>query len=137
MKIKLDPGVTMPTRGHMEDAGLDLYSRDKMIWIAAHEQKLIDTVVHIELPQGYYGMVTGRSSMNKEGILCITGIIDRGYTGSIGVILHNLNDYPVQILSGQRIAQLIIQPYFIPELELVSFLDDTERGDGGFGSTGR
>ena len=141
MKVKLDPGSYMPTRAHATDAGLDLYAmEDKVIWpdCKAGDGMVFDTGVHIEIPHGYYGKVESKSGLNvNQGIVSCGGVIDEGYTGSIKVKLYNLGMRGYAVRKGDKIAQLIIQPYAAPELELVSHLDETERGDNGFGSTGR
>lgn len=136
MKILLDPGAIMPTRAHETDAGLDLYSPVRKV-IRANDRERIDTGVHVEIPQGYVGMITSKSGlMAKEGITS-RGTIDCGYTGSIQAVLfnHTRKDYIVE--KGQKITQLVIMPIITPTLELVDSLDDTERGAGGFGSTGK
>lgn len=142
MKVMLDVGAIMPTRAHEADAGLDLYSpRNARIrdrgdeW---HENSIcIDTGVHVEIPQGYVGMIKSKSGLNvKDGLTC-EGVIDSGYTGSIVVKLYNHSNHSVSIEKGQKIAQLVLLPIITPELELVEELEDTERGTGGFGSTGK
>lgn len=135
IKIVVDPGAIMPTRAHSTDAGLDLFSPVRQV-IRANDWERIDTGVHVEIPEGYVGMITSKSGlMANEGITC-RGTIDCGYTGSLKPVLfnHSRKDYIVE--KGQKITQLVILPIITPELELVDDLDDTERGDGGFGSSG-
>ena len=138
MKIMLDPGAFMPTRAHPTDAGLDLYSTRDYI-IKAGQAIVIDTGIHIELPQGHYGEIRSRSGlMCKHNIVAGDGTIDEGYTGSLKVKLFNLNaatDY--RIKRGDKISQLVILPIITPELEVVDSLGKTARGNKGFGSTGR
>ena len=136
MRIKLDKGAIMPTRAHELDAGLDLYSRDDG-WIAAHTTVMVDTGVHIELPDCAVGEVLGRSGMSRRGIWVAHGTIDAGYRGSICVIIANLTDEDYHIRVGDRIAQLVIVQCMRPPLEVVGSLNDSDRADGGFGSTGR
>lgn len=136
LKVMLDPGAIMPTRAHRTDAGLDLYSPIRQV-IRANDREGIDTGVHVAIPEGYVGMITSKSGlMANEGITC-RGTIDAGYTGSIKAVLfnHSQKDYIVE--KGQKITQLVIKPIIPPEPELVDSLDDTERGEGGFGSTGK
>ena len=134
LKVMLDPGAKMPTRAHAMDAGLDLYSRDTE-YIGGDCSKIFDTGVHIEIPEGYVGMVKSKSGLNiNKGLQC-EGVIDAGYTGSIVVKLYNRGN-TVKIKRGQKIAQLVILPIITPELEQVDALADTERGDNGFGSSG-
>ena len=136
MKIVLDKGAFMPTRAHKADAGLDLYAINGA-WIQPSSSELFDTGVHIEIPEGYVGMVKSKSGLNVMSDLTCTGVIDSGYTGSIMVKLYNHNTAVMRHISkGQKIAQLVILPIITPELELVDSLEETERGDGGFGSTG-
>ena len=144
MKVFLEPGAYMPERAHETDAGLDLRSReDKTIYpdmsfLCGAESGVFDTGVHIELPRGCYGKIEGRSGLNiKQSIVCCGGVIDEGYTGSIKVRLYNLGPEPYTVHAGDKIAQLIIQPYFAPALKLSGDFRQSERGDNGFGSTGR
>lgn len=136
MKIKLDSGAKMPTRAHAADAGLDLYARETQI-VPAKESAIFDTGVHIELPAGTVGMLKSKSGLNCRFGLTNEGVIDAGYTGSIIVKIYNNSGYDYRIESGDKISQLVILPILTPPLELVESLDDTERGNGGFGSTGK
>lgn len=137
MKIKLDNGAYMPTRAHETDAGLDLYCReDKMLWQG--QSVTFDTGVHIELPKGCFGKIESKSGLNvNHGVVSLGGVIDEGYTGSIVVKLYDFGSESYRFHRGEKIAQLIILPYLAPELELVEELEETDRGDAGFGSTGR
>ena len=139
MKIKLDPWAKMPTRAHSTDAGLDLYSRETKTLHPLFENAVtFDTGVHIELPHGYYGKIESKSGLNvNHSVVSCGGVIDEGYTGSITVKLYNLGKEPYTVKNGDKIAQLVIMPYATPELELVDTLEATDRGDAGFGSTGR
>lgn len=136
MKVVLDPGAKMPTRAHETDAGLDLYSPvDAVVY---HNDSIkIDTGVHVEIPAGYVGMVKSKSGLNVKYGITSEGVIDSGYTGSIVVKLYNHGNCAVPIEKGQKISQLVILPILTPELERVDKLEETERGNGGFGSTGR
>lgn len=140
MKVVLDPKAILPTRAHEMDAGLDLYSPIEGYVFSndgiCENSLCIDTGVHVAIPEGYVGTIKSRSGMNvKHGITC-EGVIDAGYTGSIVVKLYNNSTENVMIRRGQKIAQLVILPIITPELELVDSLEATERGNGGFGSTG-
>ena len=135
MKVMLDPGAKMPERAHETDAGYDLYSmEDVMILERGHHT--FDTGVHVEIPAGYVGMIKSKSGLNVNSNITSEGVIDSGYTGSIRVKLYNNGDRAVRIRKEQKISQLVILPIITPELELVDSLEDTERGNGGFGSTG-
>ena len=136
MKIKLDKGAYMPTRAHATDAGLDLYARETQI-VPAKESAIFDTGVHIELPNGTVGMVKSKSGLNVLNGLTSEGVIDVGYTGSIVVKLYNHSGYDYKVNAGDKISQLVIMPILTPALELVDDLESTERGNGGFGSTGK
>lgn len=136
MKVMLDPGAKMPTLAHETDAGYDLYSREPRCIFPGSRYKF-DTGVHVAIPEGYVGLVETKSGLNsKQGLVC-TGVIDSGYTGSIAVILHNQGRDVAHIEPGQKIGQLLIQPIVHPKLVLVDELEETERGNGGFGSTGK
>jgi dUTP pyrophosphatase len=135
MKIKLDPGAMMPIRAHELDAGYDLFSCEDA-WIEPGGSVVFDTGVHVAIPAGYVGMIKSKSGLNVKRGLLSEGVIDSGYTGSIAVKLHNHGEQAVRICEGQKISQLVLLPIITPELELVDSLEDTERGSGGFGSTG-
>ena len=136
MKVMLDNGAYMPVRAHKDDAGLDLRSPDTFI-VKAGKSLKIDSGVHVEIPAGYVGFLKAKSGLNvKYGITC-TGVIDAGYTGSIVVKLYNNGSDDVLFERGDKITQLVILPIFCPDLVQVDSLEDTERGDAGFGSTGR
>ena len=138
VKFTLDEGAYKPEKAHASDAGYDLRSREDQRITDCCGGRVFDTGVHVEIPEGYVGYVQGRSGLNiKMGIICPTGTIDAGYTGSIKVKLYNMdiNDYEVQ--PGDKIAQLVIQPLADTELVEVIQLGESERGESGFGSTGR
>lgn len=135
LKVKLDPGATMPTRAHDTDAGLDIYAMYRRR-VPAAGSMCFDTGVHIEIPTGYVGMVKSKSGLNVKHGITSEGVIDAGYTGSIMVKLYNHSGCAVEIERGQKISQLVLLPIITPELEEVDSLEATERGNGGFGSTG-
>ena len=141
MKIMLDSGAKMPTRAHPWDAGLDLYAPDgDGVWTISPcgGSVTIDTLVHMQIPEGYTGFIKAKSGLNvKHGLTC-TGVIDAHYTGSIAVKLYNHHQcLRYDVKPGDKIAQLVILPCVMPHLELVDSLEETDRGDNGFGSTGR
>lgn len=149
MKIKLDYGAILPTRAHDTDAGLDLYtpvdvavpgSKSRVnegFWTETEiGSATIDTGVHVEIPKGYVGFIKSKSGLMVKG-LTTDGTIDSGYTGSVRVKIFNHTGNYYYFDKGDKIAQLVLLPIITPELELVDELEDTERGDGGFGSTGR
>lgn len=136
IKIALDPGATMPSRAHEYDGGLDLYAM-KDAWIRPQSSEFFDTGVHIQVPRGWVGLMRSRSGLMRNNEITTDGTIDADYTGSVGVTLFNHSRADVYIKAGDRIAQLVIVPCFLGKPELVDKLEETERGAGGFGSTGR
>ena len=136
MKVMLDNGAYMPVRAHKDDAGLDLRSPDTFI-VKAGKSLKIDSGVHVEIPAGYVGFLKAKSGLNVKYGITSTGVIDAGYTGSIVVKLYNNGSDDVLFERGDKITQLVILPIVCPDLVQVDSLEDTERGDAGFGSTGR
>ena len=135
IKVVLEDGAKMPTRAHEWDAGLDLYSRENAV-IFQNSGGIFDTGVRVAIPKGFCGFIKSKSGMNVKHSIQSEGVIDSGYTGTIHVKLFNHGNRGVEIKEGQKIAQLVILPCELPEMELVDALEDTERGTGGFGSTG-
>lgn len=135
IKTKLDPGAFIPQRAHSTDAGLDLFSMTEHT-IPAKNMAVIDTGCHVQLPVDHVGFIKSKSSLMLKGITT-DGTIDSGYVGSIRVVLFNHSNQDYTVRAGQKIAQLVILPIITPTPEIVGHLDDTERGTGGFGSTGK
>ena len=140
---KLEANAILPTVGSAYAAGSDLYALldgDGEVTIPAHHTAKIHTGLAIELPEGTFGAIFARSGLaSREGLRpanCV-GVVDSDYRGEIGVALLNTGSTPYTILPGDRIAQLMVTPVVQPALELVDQLPETERGAGGFGSTGR
>ena len=136
MKIMLDETAYMPTRAHETDAGMDLYARETTI-VPAKESAIFDTGVHIELPPDTVWFIKSKSGLNVKHGITSEGVIDVGYTGSIVVKLYNHSGYDYKVNRGDKISQLVILPILTPNCELVSELEDTDRGNNGFGSSGR
>ena len=136
MKVMLDAGAFAPTRAHRTDAGLDIKS-PVTTKVPAHGSTVIDTGVHVELPHGTAGMIKSRSGLNTWFGIVSEGVVDVGYTGSIKVKLYNHSDKYYLIQRGDKLAQLVIVECIFPDVEIVDSLEDTERGDNGFGSSGR
>ena len=138
-KVALDEGAVAPTRAHDTDAGLDLYlpANHEPVVLRRGDSLVIDTGVHIEIPAGCAGMIMSKSGLNINFGITSTGVIDAGYTGSIRVKLYNLglNDYRFE--AGDKISQIVIQPVLLWGVEVVDKIGGGERGDNGFGSTGR
>ena len=135
MRFKLDPYGIKPTRAHETDAGLDLYSPEEAV-ILPHSRVFIDTRVHIQIPHNFFGMIRSKSGLMKDHGILTDGVIDEGYTGSIGVVLFNASNDPFHVMPYTKIAQLIILPVIYPSVKIVDELEITERGDDGFESTG-
>jgi dUTP pyrophosphatase len=136
MKIKLDDGAYMPTRAYPTDAGLDLRARETQI-VPAKESATFDTGVHIELPEGTVGMLKSRSGTMCKFGLVNEGVIDASYRGSLVVKLFNHSGYDYEVHKGDKISQLVILPILTPYLEVVDELSESDRGNNGFGSSGR
>ena len=156
LKIKLDENAILPTRAHDTDAGLDLYAMEGRM-VPAGGSCTFDTGVHIELTAFYYdhfeadpfdisiekrkcftaGFLKSKSGLMVNHGITSDGTIDFTYRGSIVVKLFNHSQEDYQVKRGDRISQLVIVPVLTPELEVVDELNETERGENGFGSTGR
>jgi dUTP pyrophosphatase len=139
MKIKLtDFNAQIPTKGSEHSAGYDLYSCCNAL-IYPQERMLIKTGIVLEIPEGFYGRIAPRSGLAlKNGIDVMAGVIDSDYRGDIGVMLYNTDkNTPFHIKIGDRIAQLIIEKYYTFDLQQAEDLNVSERGTGGFGSTGK
>ena len=136
LNVVLDKGAYMPERAHKADAGYDLRT-PKADMIHAKGSLVIDTGVHIEIPEGYAGVICSKSGLNvKHGIIS-DGLIDSGYTGSICVKLYNLSDKSYIFEAGDKISQIMFIPILSVGLKKTLTLKNTERGDRGFGSTGK
>lgn len=138
MRIVLDKGAYMPKRAHDLDAGLDLMSPIDT-YVPAGGSVVIDTGVHVEIPEGYVGFLKSKSGLNVKHGITSEGVVDAGYQGSIHVKLYNHSlSGGYMIEKRDKISQLVILPVLLEELEQVEHFDtETERGTGGFGSTGR
>jgi dUTP pyrophosphatase len=143
MKIqikKLRPDAILPTRGSSSAAGYDLYACiDEDVSIPSRSTAKIGTGLSVAIPEGYFGAVFARSGLaTKQGLRpanCV-GVCDADYRGEYIVALHNDSEEPRVIHNGDRIAQLVILPFLSAEFEETDSLSDTDRGAGGFGSTG-
>ena len=140
MKIrvkKVFPEANLPTRANDSDAGYDLYSTESLP-ITPSSRQAVCTGICVEIPKGYYGRIAPRSGLAlKAGVDVLGGVIDSGYRDEIKVILINLGETLVSIDEGDRIAQLIIEKCEDIEWENVDSLNDSERGESGFGSSGQ
>ena len=138
---KLKKNAVLPTYGSAEAAGADLYAcLDAPVIIPAGESVFIPTGLAMELPKGYAGLIYARSGLAcKRGLAPANkvGVVDSDYRGEFMIVLHNHGTVAQTIEHGERIAQLVITPVFTPGFTEVDDLSDTERSDGGFGSTGK
>ena len=136
---RLDPDLPLPQRAHRRDAGVDLHATEDLT-IAPGERKLVGTGIALALPLGTVGLVHPRSGLAaKHGVTIVNtpGTIDADYRGEIKVCLLNTDrDTPFEVTRGMRIAQLVVQRVELPDFVEVDDLDETERGAGGYGSTG-
>ena len=140
LPIKLDGDAKTPTYAHDTDAAADLYAVEDMTIPAHSLSNLIDTGVHIQLPENWVAYVIPRSSIGLKTGLRLSnsvGCIDADYRNSIGVIYDNISDSDYEIHAGDRIAQLIVMPCYHFKPQVVDILNTTERGNGGYGSTGK
>jgi dUTP pyrophosphatase len=135
-EANLDTGLggIMPTRAHDNDAGYDLYAKDDF-YIDKNDTLMVGLGIHVLIPAGFVGLICPRSSLSKADVNVALGVVDAGYTGEIKVCMNSI--YPRYFKRGNRIAQMLILPVVTPELELGNVTGaSTERGNGGFGSTG-
>jgi dUTP pyrophosphatase len=134
--LKLHEDMTTPHYAHEGDAAFDLRSSEELT-LEPKQRYTVKAGFKMAIPDGYFGLIKDRSgNAHKFGIHCLAGVIDSGYRGEIGVVMVNLGDDPFVITRDQRIAQMIIMPVPKVKLEEVKDLDDSTRGEGGFGSTG-
>lgn len=133
----LSSDAKLPTRATLGSAGYDLYSPDSGV-IQPMQRLLIPLHISIQLPVGTYGQIAPRSGLAlKHGIQVGAGVIDEDYRGNVGVLLFNVSDKPFEYKKGDRVAQLIVKSYKSPEIQQVEQLDESKRGDNGFGSSGK
>jgi len=142
--MRLDPDLDLPAYARVGDAGLDLLAREDVVLFPAGGRALVATGLAVAIPVGYAGFIQPRSGLAlKHGVTCLNtpGLIDSGYRGELKVLLINTDPVdPFEVRRGERIAQLVVQRVEHVVLEPVDDFDhlgDSERGDGGFGHTGR
>lgn len=133
---KLDPRAILPTRGSSSAAGLDLYSIEP-VSLGPGQRVIARTGLAVAVPEGYYGRVAPRSGLaTRQGLDVLAGVIDADYRGEIRCLLHNTGAETIKLPEQSRICQLIIEKIITPAAVWAGDLADTERGGGGFGSTG-
>ncbi len=133
---KLTGSAKLPCYAHTGDAGIDFFSDEEKV-IKSKETVMISTGISMEIPQGYVGLVWDRSGLAvKNSLTCLAGVVDSGYRGEIKIVIHNLNNQDFKVDKGMKIAQMLIQPVIIANLEESEELADSQRQHKGFGSTG-
>jgi len=144
LKVKtLSSNATLPTRANDDDAGFDLYLSREIAGTSRYDVPIYTIECHtdicIELPKGYWGLIKPRSGMSKEGVNASAGVVDNGYRGEIKIILQTINPKGFKKMRiGDKIAQLVLVPMSPPTtVEQVENLSETDRGDKGFGSSGK
>jgi len=133
---KLDPRAILPTRGSSFSAGLDLYSIEA-VSLGPGQRVIARTGLAVAIPAGFYGRVAPRSGLaTKKGLDVLAGVIDADYRGEIGCLLHNTGEERIELAENSKICQLIVEKIITPLAAWADELGETERGGGGFGSTG-
>lgn len=139
MTVDTNAGAKVPTYAHDTDAAADLYAMDDQIIPAHSYGNKIRTGVKIQLPEGWLAMIMPRSSIGAKTPLRLSnsiGLIDSGYRGELGILYDNTSDNDYNITAGDRIAQLLVMPSYRFQAKVVDILADSDRGEGGFGSSG-
>lgn len=136
MRVMLDDGAFAPERAHSTDAGLDLFAMHDGI-VRARQAATFRTGVHVELPAGTTGLLLPKSGLMTKRDIITFGVVDEGYRGEIKVHMFNCGSEDYSVRAGDKISQMLVVPVLYPDVEVVSELNDGERGDAGFGSTGR
>jgi dUTP pyrophosphatase len=132
----LNPRATLPKRGSSSAAGLDIYSIET-ISIAPKQRLMVRTGLAVAIPEGFYGRLAPRSGLaTKQGLDVLAGVIDSDYRGEVCCLLYNTGDETVHLPEESKICQLIVERIILPVPVWVNDLDETHRGEGGFGSTG-
>ncbi len=133
---KLSSDATLPTKANATDAGIDIYTNESFT-LQPGERHLFSTGIACAFPEGYVGLLWDRSGLGSKGIHRFAGVIDSGYRGEWKVVLHNATAEPFEIQSGDKIVQCIVQRFEPTEISEVENLEVSERGEKGFGSSGR
>ena len=134
--IRINDDAKIPFYEHKGDAGFDLYSCIDCV-LEGREIKPVPTGIKLAVPKGYVGLIWDKSGISLKGIHRLAGVVDSGYRGEVKVVLANLTDEPFIIEKGMKIAQLLIQKVEKVKIVESERLDETARGEGGFGSTGK
>ncbi len=133
---KLQPEAKLPRYGHKGDAGLDLFSAIDFV-LKKGCVEAVATGIKVAIPDGYVGLIWDKSGVSLKGVHRLAGVIDSGYRGEVKVVMINLSEKPFAIERGMKIAQMLVQPVTMVHVTEAEDLDDTSRGEDGFGSTGK
>jgi dUTP pyrophosphatase len=133
---KTHKDAKLPQYGHTGDAGLDLFSSIDFV-LDKGQVEAISSGIKVAIPDGFVGLIWDKSGVSLKGVHRLAGVIDSGYRGEVKVVMINLSDKPFTIQKGMKIAQMLVQPITMVRVVETEDLDDTSRGEGGFGSTGK
>ena len=133
-KVQMD--AKLPQYGHTGDAGLDLFSSVDFV-LERGQVEAIPSGIKVAIPEGFVGLIWDKSGVSLKGVHRLAGVIDSGYRGEVKVVMINLSDKPFAIDKGMKIAQMLVQPITMVNIVETEDLEDTSRGEGGFGSTGK
>jgi dUTP pyrophosphatase len=133
---RINKDAKLPRYGHPRDAGLDLFSVVEAV-LKPGEAFAVPTGIQTAIPSGFVGLIWDKSGISLSGVHRLAGVVDAGYRGEIKVVMINLSGSDFVVSKGMKIAQMLIQPVVGVTVNETDDLDDTERGEGGFGSTGR
>lgn len=136
IRVQLDEGAHMPERAYRTDAGADLRCI-KGFTVPPHSQVKIDTGVHVEVPHNTCVLLVSKSGLNVNHGIRTTGLIDEGFSGSIVVKVYNDSDEPYTFADGDKVSQMVVLPVYYSRFELVDEINAGDRGQGGYGSTGK
>lgn len=132
----LNKDAKLPSYGHKGDAGMDLFATQDLV-LEPHLAAAIPTGIQIAIPEGYVGLIWDKSGISLRGVHRLAGVVDSGYRGEVKVVMINLSEKPFPIEKGMKVAQMLIQPVTSVSIRESLELDDSSRGEGGFGSTGK
>jgi dUTP pyrophosphatase len=136
IKVKrIHPEAKLPVYGHPGDAGFDLFACEGLV-LGPGEVKAVPTGIALAIPRGFVGLIWDKSGISLKGVHKLAGVVDAGYRGEVRVVMVNLGRAPYEIHAGMKIAQMLVQPIQEARIVEADSLDDTSRGEGGFGSTG-
>ncbi|PIN73897.1 dUTP diphosphatase [Candidatus Woesearchaeota archaeon CG10_big_fil_rev_8_21_14_0_10_45_16] len=137
LKIKkLHPDAVLPAYANPGDAGMDLYANET-VEVKPQQRYLVSTGISMAIPHGYVGLIWDKSGIAaKTGLKTMGGVVDSSYRGEVKIIVHNLSQESYLVEKGKKVAQMLIQPVEQRAIVEVDLLEETQRGDGGFGSTG-